>query len=48
MTVTLIDAKTDKAVWQGWATEELNKTNISEKEIDKNVKSIFKKFDTSN
>lgn len=48
LTVTLIDAKTDKAVWQGWATEELNKTNISEKEIDKNVKSIFKKFDTSN
>ena len=48
LTVTLIDAKTDKAVWQGWATAELNKTNMSEKEIDKNVKSIFKKFDTSN
>jgi len=48
VTVTLIDAKTDKAVWQGWATAEINKANISEKEIDKNVKSIFKKFDTSN
>jgi len=48
VTVTLIDAKTDKAVWQGWATAEINKANISEKQIDKNVKSIFKKFDTSN
>jgi len=48
VTITLIDAKTDKAVWQGWATAEIKKANISEKEIDKNVKSIFKKFDTSN
>jgi hypothetical protein len=48
VTVTLIDAKTDKTVWQGWATKEMNKANISEKEIDKNVKSIFKNFDTSN
>jgi PBP1b-binding outer membrane lipoprotein LpoB len=48
VTVTLIDAKTDKAVWQGWATKEMNTANISEKDIDKNVKSIFKKFDTGN
>ena len=48
VTITLIDAKTDKAVWQGWATAEIKKANISEKEIDKNVKSIFKKFDPSN
>jgi hypothetical protein len=45
VTVTMIDAKTDKAVWQGWATKELNRRDISEKEIDQNVKSIFKKFD---
>ena len=45
VTVTMIDAKTDKAVWQGWATKQLNKNNITEKEIDQNVKSIFKKFD---
>jgi hypothetical protein len=48
VTVTLIDAKTDKAVWQGWATKELNRGNMSEKEIDKNVKSIFKNFDAGN
>lgn len=46
VTVTMIDAKTDKAVWQGWATKQLNRNNITEKEIDQNVRSIFKKFDS--
>ncbi len=45
VTVTLIDARTDKAVWQGWATRELNRGNVTSKDIDKNVSSIFKKFD---
>jgi len=45
VTVTMIDAKTDKAVWQGWATNEMSRNNISDKEINKNVQSIFKKFD---
>ena len=48
VTVTLIDAKTDKAVWQGWATNELYNNQLSDKEINKNVKSIFKKFDAGN
>ncbi|CAN5212882.1 hypothetical protein BH11BAC5_BH11BAC5_14120 [soil metagenome] len=48
VTVTLIDPSTDKAVWQGWATNELNTANISGKEITKNVNSIFKKFDIGN
>jgi hypothetical protein len=48
VTVTLIDAATDKAVWQGWATNELNAANITGKEINKNVNSIFKKFEIGN
>ena len=48
VTVTLIDAKTDKAVWQGWATNELYSNQISDKEISRNVKSIFKKFEAGN
>ena len=44
ITVMLIDADTDKTVWQGWATNELNYAQITDKEINKNVKSIFKKF----
>ena len=45
VTVTLIDARTDKAVWQGWATRELDNGAATSKDIDKNVNSIFKKFD---
>ena len=44
VTVTLIDAKTDKTVWQGWATRQLTEKYVSDKDIDKNVQSIFKKF----
>jgi hypothetical protein len=46
ITIMLIDSKTDKTVWQGWSTEELNYAQITDKEINKNVRSIFKKFDT--
>ncbi len=45
ITVTLIDAKTDKTIWQGWTTDEVNSRNLSSKEIQASVKSIFKKFD---
>lgn len=46
ITVTLIDNKTDKTVWQGWTTSELNSNRITSDEIDRNVKTIFRKFDT--
>ena len=45
VTITMIDSRTDKTVWQGWTTSEVNGRNITGKEIDKNVKTIFKKFD---
>ena len=43
ITVTMIDAKTDKTVWQGWTTEEVNNRNLTNKEIQKAVANIFKK-----
>ena len=43
VTVTMIDAKTDKTVWQGWTTGEVNSKNLTNKEIQKAVASIFKK-----
>lgn len=43
ITVTMIDAKTDKIVWQGWTTGEVNSKNLTNKEIQKAVASIFKK-----
>jgi hypothetical protein len=45
ITVTIIDARTDKTIWQGWTTDEVNSRNLSGKEIQNSVKNIFRKFD---
>jgi len=45
ITIRLIDAKTDKTIWQGWTTDEVNSHNLTSKEIQNGVKSIFRKFD---
>ena len=47
VTITMIDAKTDKTVWQGWTTDEINGRNMSSKEIQNGVKAIFRKFDVA-
>lgn len=47
LTVTMTDAKTDKMVWQGWTTDEVNSKNLTSKEIRTSVKSIFRKFDVA-
>ena len=45
VTISVIDAKTEKTVWQGWTTDEVNSRNLTSREIQNAVKSIFKKFD---
>jgi hypothetical protein len=47
VTITVTDAHTDKAVWQGWTTDEMNSRNLTSKEISTAVRSIFKKFDVA-
>lgn len=47
VTITIADAKTDKTVWQGWTTGEVNSHNLTSKEINNAVKSIFRKFDVA-
>ena len=47
VSVSMIDARTDKTIWQGWTTDELNSNNFSSKEVQKNVRSIFKKFEVA-
>lgn len=44
LTVNMIDAKTNKLIWQGWATGDLNDRQFTNKDVNKQVKSIFKKF----
>ena len=45
VTISMIDANSGKTVWQGWATDEVSNRNMSQKEIDAAVRSIFKKAD---
>jgi hypothetical protein len=47
LTITMTDAKTDKMVWQGWTTDEVNSKNLTGKEIQASVRSIFRKFDVA-
>ena len=47
LTITMVDAKTDKVVWQGWSTDEVSNKNLTGKEIRESVKSIFRKFDVA-
>lgn len=47
VTITMIDARTDKTIWQGWTTDVVNSRNLSQKEIQYAVRSIFRKFDVA-
>lgn len=45
VTISMIDAKTGKTVWQGWATDEVGSRHMTGKEIQNSIKAIFRKFD---
>lgn len=45
VTISMIDAGTDKTVWQGWSTAEVDSRKMTSKEIQSSVKAIFRKFD---
>lgn len=45
VTISMIDANTEKTVWQGWATDEVDSRHMTSKEIQNSVKAIFRKFD---
>lgn len=47
VTISMIDVRTDKTVWQGWTTDEVNSRNLTNKEIQSAVRSIFRKFDVA-
>ena len=48
VSISMVDTKNDKTIWQGWTTDELNGNNFTSKEVQKNVRSIFKKFEVAN
>jgi hypothetical protein len=45
VTITMTDARTEKTVWQGWTTDEVDSRHMTSKEIQSGVKAIFRKFD---
>jgi hypothetical protein len=45
ITISMTDNSTDKLVWQGWSTNEIDSKNLSEKDVQSSVKAIFRKFD---
>ena len=47
ISITLTDANTDKIVWQGWTTEELNYSRITPEEISASVQNIFSKLNVA-
>lgn len=47
VTISMIDTRTDRTVWQGWTTDEVNSKNLTNREIQMAVRSIFKKFDVA-
>ncbi len=44
VTIHMMDNKTNKLIWEGWTSDELNGKNPTGKEIESSVKSIMKKF----
>jgi hypothetical protein len=42
VTITMMDADSDKKIWQGWTTERLNGAGITDLNMKKSVRNIFK------
>jgi len=45
LTLTMMDANTDRTIWQGSTTSEINGRTLSDREINSNVKAILRKLD---
>lgn len=46
ITITMMDANTDKTIWQAWTTEQMDNMKFTNEDIAKGVKNIFRKFDS--
>ena len=42
VTITMMDADNDKKIWQGWTTERLGSARITDLNVRKSVRNIFK------
>lgn len=44
LTLSMMDARSDKEIWQGWTTQQVESRLLTKDEIRSSVKSIFRKF----
>ena len=44
ITLTVMNARNDKTIWQGWTSSEINGRRMTDKEIENNVKAIVRKL----
>jgi len=47
LSLSMIDTRSDKTVWQGWSTEQINSQHFTSRELQAGVKAIFRKFDVA-
>lgn len=47
ITINIVDSDSKKLVWQGWAETEVTKKRIAKEDMNKIVKSIFRKLDVA-
>ena len=47
ITINIVDNDSDKLIWQGWAETEVTSRTISKDDMEKIVRSIFKKLDVA-
>jgi hypothetical protein len=47
ITINIVDNHNNKLVWQGWAETDVTNKRIQKSDMDKIVRSIFKKFDVA-
>lgn len=47
ITITMMDAKTDKTIWQGWTTQNLDGSRLTKEEITSAVNNIFRKLEVA-
>jgi hypothetical protein len=47
VTISMVDAKTDRTIWQGWSSDDIYNNFLTSKDAEKDVRSIFKKFNPS-
>lgn len=44
LTLTVVDAASNKTIWQGWVSSDLNGKHLTDGEIDNHVKAIVRKL----